>query len=165
MHRVLVPFAIFVFSTGVTGCGPPDATMTESQIVSTTQSVLRASQRMRKASSLGDWDTMGSFYSDSPQFRFYENGRLQYASAQDVRAALSAMSSGTTIVTGYTETEVNVLSSKHATIGALYRSHYSDSTGITYEWSGVLSVLWVQEEDGWRILSGHSSALQSATDY
>jgi hypothetical protein len=158
MNKRTVAISIILVTFVSLGCSSDKNDLTSSQIAEITDEVLTASTQMREYSSLGDWESMKTFYSDSPNFRFYENGALQYASSEGLKTALSNFPSSTTIQTEYKNTEVRVLSSQFVQIGALYQSHYSDSSGASFEWSGALSATWTKEAIGWRILSGHSSA-------
>ena len=158
MKQRTAAIAIIFVTLVSLSCSADRIDLTSSQIAEITDEVLNSSQQMRRYSSLGDWDSMKAFYSDSPNFRFYENGTLQYASAEDVRTALSNLPSSTTIQTEYEDTEVRVLSSHLVIVGALYQSHYSDSSGVSFKWNGALSAIWTKEGEEWRILSGHSSA-------
>ena len=57
-------------------------------------SVSSALDAFRELGSGPDPSATARFYSESPAFRFYENGALRYESAADVRVALGGLGPG-----------------------------------------------------------------------
>lgn len=106
----------------------------------------------------GAWEAAGDFYSDSPAFRFYENGELRYESADDVRAALADLGLGAQLTTEYSDTDIEPLAPGLAQVRSRFESTLRGEDGSEISYGGAVTMLWVHERGGWRILSGHSSA-------
>lgn len=140
------------------GCGADAAPLTEAHAAAIRDSVSAAMQEFRDAGTAADWEAAGDFYSESPNFRFYENGALQYRSAADVRAALEAFPSGTRIETEYRDTDVVALAPGLAHVRARFESTFTGVDGSAFGFGGAVTLIWAHEAGGWRILSGHSSA-------
>ncbi len=121
-------------------------------------SVAATMQQFRAYAERARWDSLGALYSDRGDFRFYENGTLRYGSARDVRAALAALPPGMRIRTDYRDTEITPLAPGLAVASALFSSTFADEAGTQFGFEGAVSLLWVHEPEGWRILVGHSSA-------
>ena len=140
------------------GCGPDATPLTEAHAAAIRDSVSTAMEEFRDVSTAADWEAAGDFYSESPNFRFYENGALQYRSAADVRAALGAFPPGTRIQTEYRDTDVVALAPGLALVRARFESTFTGPDGSAFGFGGAVTMIWTHETGGWRILSGHSSA-------
>lgn len=140
------------------GCGADAAPLTESHAAAIRDSVAAAMQEFRDLGTAADWEAVGDFYSESPNFRFYENGVLQYRSAADVRAALGAFPPGTRIETEYRDTDIEPLAPGLAHVRARFESTFTGADGSAFGFGGAVTMIWAHETGGWRILSGHSSA-------
>ncbi|MCY3598650.1 MAG: nuclear transport factor 2 family protein [Gemmatimonadetes bacterium] len=132
--------------------------MTEPHAAAIRDSVAAALQEFRDLGTAADWEAVGDFYSESPHFRFYENGALQYRSAADVRAALGAFPPETRIRTDYRDTDVVALAPGLAHVRARFESTFTGADGSAFGFGGAVTMIWAHETGGWRILSGHSSA-------
>ena len=140
------------------GCGADAGPLTEAHAAAIRDSVAAAMQEFRDLGTAADWEAVGDFYSESPNFRFYENGALQYRSAADVRAALGAFPPGTRIETAYRDTDVVALAPGLAHVRARFESTFTGADGSAFGFGGAVTLIWAHEAGGWRILSGHSSA-------
>jgi hypothetical protein len=141
-----------------TGCQYSSHRLTDSHAEAIQDSVVAALSRLRQYSAAAEWDSVGTFYSGAPAFRFFESGQLQYGSAADVRSALANLPAGMSIATQYRDTEIQALAPGLALVGTMFETTFSDSTGVQFGFGGALTMLWVHEPGGWRILNGHSSA-------
>ncbi|MDE2664465.1 MAG: nuclear transport factor 2 family protein [Gemmatimonadota bacterium] len=121
-------------------------------------SVSATLEEFRAMGVAGAWEAAGDFYSDSPAFRFYENGELRYASAADVRAALADLGPGAQLTTEYSDTDIAPLAPGLAQVRSRFESTLRGEDGSEVGYGGAVTMLWVHEPGGWRILSGHSSA-------
>ncbi|MDE2720358.1 nuclear transport factor 2 family protein [Candidatus Palauibacter polyketidifaciens] len=140
------------------GCGADAAPLPEAHAAAIRDSVAAAMQEFRDLGTAADWEAAGDFYSESPNFRFYENGVLQYRSAADVRAALGAFPPGMRIETEYRDTDVVALAPGLAQVRARFESTITGADGSSFGFDGAVTMIWAHETGGWRILSGHSSA-------
>ena len=121
-------------------------------------SVSSALEAFRELGSGSDPTVVGGFYSESPAFRFYENGTLRYASAAELRAALEGLGPGTRITTEYSDVDIEALAPGLALVRSLFESTLHGEGGFAFNYGGAMTTVWVHESDGWRILSGHTSA-------
>ena len=142
------------------GCqaGADPAELSEAHAAAIRDSVSSALQAFRELGSGPDPTAAAGFYSESPAFRFYENGMLRYGSAADVRAALEGVGAGMRITTEYSDTDVAALAPGLALVRSLFESRLQGESGFALTYGGAMTTVWVHEADGWRILSGHTSA-------
>lgn len=140
------------------GCQSTPARLTEAHAAAIRDSVSAAMEEFRDLGAAADWEAAGNFYSDSPSFRFYENGELRYESADDVRAALADLGPAMRVTTEYSETDIEPLAPGLAQVRSGFESTLSGEGGFEFSYGGAVTMLWVHETGGWRILSGHSSA-------
>ena len=140
------------------GCQADSGTLTEARAAAIRDSVAAELERFRDLGAEADWDAVGDFYSESPEFRFYESGELRYRSAVDVRSALEAFGPGMRIETEYRDTEIVALAPGLAHVRALFESTLVGEGGFSVGFGGAVTMLWGHEAGGWRILGGHSSS-------
>ena len=140
------------------GCQDSSGRLTDSHAAAIQDSVASALMQLRQYSAAAQWDSVGTLYSHSPGFRFFESGRLEYESAAEVRSALASLSGGMSINTDYRDTEIHAIAPGLAVASTLFETTFSDSDGGGFTFGGALTMLWVHEPGGWRILNGHSSA-------
>lgn len=140
------------------GCGSDAARLTEAHAAAIRDSVAATLDEFRAMGIASAWEAAGNFYSESPAFRFYENGELRYESADDVRAALADLGPAMRVTTEYSETDIEPLAPGLAQVRSRFESTLSGEGGFEFNYGGAVTMLWVHETGGWRILSGHSSA-------
>jgi ketosteroid isomerase-like protein len=141
-----------------TGCQYSSHRLTDAHAEAIRDSVAAALSQFRQYSAAAEWDSLGAFYSDAPTFRFFESGQLQYGSAAEVRSALANLPADMRITTNYRDTEIQALAPGLALASTMFETTFSDGGGARFDFGGALTVLWVHEPGGWRILNGHSSA-------
>lgn len=140
------------------GCRADAAPLPEAHAASIRDSVATAMDTFREIGSGPDPTAVVDFYSESPTFRFYENGELRYRSAADVRTALESLPPGMRITTEYSDTDIEALAPGLALVRSLFASTIEGEGGFEFGYGGAVTMLWVHEPGGWRILTGHSSA-------
>jgi hypothetical protein len=113
--------------------------------------------QFQRASEETLWDSVAGFYSEKPEFRFFESGILQYESAQAVRQALGGLPSDTQISTAYEATQIQPLAPGVALVSASFETTFSNAIGTGFSYGGVLTLVWINESGAWRILNGHTS--------
>ena len=148
------------------GCQPDmDAGgLSEAHAAAIRDSVSTALDAFRELGSGPDPTAAARFYSESPAFRFYENGALRYESAADVRAALRGLGPAMRITTEYSGIDIVALAPGIALVRSLFESTVQGEGGSAFTYGGAMTTVWVHEADGWRILSGHTSAPVPARD-
>ena len=142
------------------GCRPDadSAGLSEAHAAAIRDSVSSALDEFRELGSGPDPTAAGGFYSESPAFRFYESGALRYRSAADVRAALEGLGPGMRVTTEYSDTGIEALAPGVALVRSLFESTLEGEGGFAFTYGGAMTAVWIHEPDGWRILSGHTSA-------
>jgi ketosteroid isomerase-like protein len=140
------------------GCQPSAPDLTAAHADAIQDSLANVLEQFRQHSAAAEWNAVGAFYSDSPDFRFFESGELRYGSAEAVRSALAGLPPGTSIITDYRDREILALAPGLATVSTLFESTFTDGGGSQFTWGGALTLIWVHELEGWRMLRGHSSA-------
>ena len=113
-----------------------------------------------------DLDSAGTFYSDSPDFHWIEDGEVRYRSAQESReslAELGAMASATELtVSGLSVTALS------ADI-AVAACHFTQTVQVAeggpgFSFSGAISIVLRRENCRWLFLAGHTSSARPRTD-
>ncbi|WP_425152842.1 DUF4440 domain-containing protein [Candidatus Palauibacter sp.] len=140
------------------GCQADAAPLSEARAASIRDSVATAMDTFREIGSGPDPSAVAGLYSESPTFRFYENGELRYRSAADVRAALEGLPPSMRISTEYSDTDIEALAPGLALVRSLFESTIEGEGGFEFGYGGAVTMLWTHEPGGWRILSGHTSA-------
>lgn len=113
-----------------------------------------------------DLDSAGTFYSDSPDFRWIEDGEVRYRSAQESReslAELGAMASATELTVS--DLSVTGLSADIA----IAACHFTQTVQVAeggpgFSFSGAMSIVLRREGGRWLFLAGHTSSARSRTD-
>ncbi|MDE2654041.1 MAG: nuclear transport factor 2 family protein [Gemmatimonadota bacterium] len=159
LHRPALTAACLALCASL-GCQPDvdPGGLSEAHAAAIRDSVASALNAFRELGSGPDPAAAGSFYSESPSFRFYENGALRYESAADVRAALMALGPAMRITTEYSDVDIAALAPGIAIVRSLFESTVRGEGGPAFTYGGAMTTVWVHEADGWRILSGHTSA-------
>jgi hypothetical protein len=107
----------------------------------------------------GHWDSAGAYYSNSPDFRWVEEGKVVARSAQDIRKYLGAMQPTMRIRTVYDSVETTALAPGIASVVTAFSTTMGDSGSAGFTFAGELTMTMIHERDGWVILNGHSSAV------
>ncbi len=62
------------------------------------------------------------------------------------------------ITTEYSDIDIEALAPGLALVRSLFESTLQGEGGFEFNYGGAMTTVWVHEADGWRILSGHTSA-------
>ncbi|MBK8197551.1 MAG: nuclear transport factor 2 family protein [Acidobacteria bacterium] len=106
----------------------------------------------------GEFALLKPMYSERAGFRWVENGRVAYASAQDAAAALDMAATG-----GYTadmdlqHRDITPLSKTAAAVSADYTLAFDFGPGAQFTSQGAFTGVVVKEDDDWKFLIGHLS--------
>lgn len=137
---------------------PPCSALTAVHAAAIRDSAQAVLDAFRRYSAKGQWDSLGSLYADEANFRWLEQGVVQYRSPAILRQALRRVPPGTRIETSYNDTQAVALAPGVASITTAFRTQFVDQGRPGAEFSGVLNMTLVHREAGWRILVGHSSS-------
>lgn len=114
------------------------------------------------AASALDLDSAGSFYSDSDDFQWLEQGVVRYGSAQAAResfAGLAAMASSARLT--LSDLTVTAL----GPVAAVATCHFVQEIGIDggagFSFSGAMTIVLRNEDGRWVFVSGHSSSAET----
>jgi len=138
--------------------GPETTRMTAvhgAAIRDSAQAILDA---FRRYSATGQWDSLAGLYADDANFRWLEQGVVQYRSPALMAQALRRVPPNTRIETSYHDTQIVALAPGVASITTAFHTRFVDEGTPGAEFGGVLDMTLVHREAGWRILLGHSSS-------
>ena len=114
--------------------------------------------RFRELGSGPDPTAVGGLCSESPAFRFRGSAALRCVSAADLRAALRGPGSAVRITTECSDIDIEAPAAGVALVRYLFESALRGEGGFASTCRGAMTTVRVQEADGWRILSSHTSA-------
>jgi hypothetical protein len=155
----LVPF-VAVGAVLAGACGVPAAQpLTAVRAAAIRDSVQATLDTFRRYSAAGQWDSLAALYANDADFRWLEQGVIQYRSAAQIREALRRASPTTRIETDYWDTKIVPLAPGVAAVATAFHTKLIESgNSPSREFSGVLDMTVVHRDGGWRILMGHSSS-------
>lgn len=108
----------------------------------------------------GDFTLLKPMYSDQAGFRWIENGRVAYDSAEDAARALDfASTAGYTADMDLINPEITPLSVHAAAVTADYTLAFDFGPGAQFASEGVFTAVLVNEDGAWKFLQGHLSEL------
>jgi SnoaL-like protein len=155
-------FIAAVVASITAGCARPAAAppsqLTDAWASAIRDSAATALQAIRRHSEAAQWDSLAVMYSETPGFRFVENGTVRYRSAAAIRQALSSVPIGTRIQTQYRDTEIAALAPGLADVATLFETSFIDPGGARFSFQGAVTLILAHEPGGWRIIRGHSSS-------
>jgi len=96
-------------------------------------------------------------YVSDDRLSWYEDGRLKYDSVETVLKALKSMPSTMGFETSYTDTTIEMLSGRIATMHTKFDSKIISNGKPVFGWSGVTTMVLEKDDTHWKALSGHSS--------
>jgi len=141
-------------------CGVPAAPtmMTASHAAAIRDSAQAVLDAFRRYSAEGRWDSLAGLYAADADFRWLEQGMIQYRSPAQIREAMNRVSPTTRIETSYLDTRIVALAPGAAAIATTFHTKFMEAGVQRAEFGGVLDMVVVHREGGWRILLGHSSS-------
>ena len=159
LHRFGVVVALGTVPLGA--CQPADAPrpMTAAHAAAIGDSVQATLDAFRRYSAAGQWDSLAGLYDESPDFRWMELGVVRYRSTAQIREELRRVAPGTRIETTHHDTEIVALAPGAASIATAFHTKFVDSRnpgGV--EFGGVITMVLLHREAGWRIVVGHTSS-------
>jgi len=155
-------FIASIVASGAVGCAgppaPPPSQLTDAWASAIRDSAATTLQAIRRHSEASQWDSLALLYSESPGFRFIENGTVRYRSAAAIREALASVPKGTRMQTQYRDTEIAALAPGLADVATLFETAFVDSGGARFSFQGAVTLILAHEPAGWRVIRGHSSS-------
>jgi hypothetical protein len=142
-------------------CQPAGAPrqMTAAHGAAIRDSVQATLDAFRRYSAAGQWDSLAALYDESPEFRWVEQGVVQYRSAGQIRQALRRVSPGTRIETTHHDTQIAALAPGAASVATAFHTRFVDPRSPAgMEFGGVITMVLAHRAGGWRIVVGHTSA-------
>jgi len=151
---------VAVLASSLAACVPPsNQPMTAAHAAAIRDSVQVTLDAFRRYSAAGQWDSLGALYAPESEFRWLEQGMVQYRKASEIREALRRVPRTSRIETTYNDTEIVPLAPGVAVVAtAFYTRLLEPGRSTSVEFGGVLDMTLVHREAGWRILLGHSSS-------
>lgn len=143
------------------GCRPAQGPhpMTAAHAAAIQDSVQAVLDAFTRYSAAGQWDSLGTLYDDGGDFRWMEQGIVQYRSAAQIREALTRVARGTRIETTYHDTQIVPLGPGAASVATAFHTRFVDSANPqAVEFGGVTTMTLAHREAGWRIVAGHTSS-------
>ena len=137
---------------------PARQEMTAVHAAAIRDSVQATLDAFRRYSAAGQWDSLASLYADDKDFRWMDQGMIQYRTAAQIRQALRRVAPGTRAETSYFDTSILPLAPGVAAVTTIFHTRFSEAGKPRAENGGVLDMIFVHRADGWKILFGHSSS-------
>jgi hypothetical protein len=141
-------------------CVPDGPSMTATHAAAIRDSAQALLDTFQRYAAEGRWDSLASLYANDADFRWLEQGTVQYRSAAQIREALRRVGPGTRIESSYLDTRVVALAPGAAAIATTFHTKLLEGGAERLAFGGVLDLVLVHREGGWRILFGHSSSRQ-----
>lgn len=124
-------------------------------IVDSVQTMLTA---WRDAFNARDFARAASFYSNDPDFRWYENGELKFRSGAELADTMQAEGPGfRTLAMSLINTQITPLAAGSAAVSTEFDEKIVDTTGTTLGFVGAVTMTVVHGDSGWKFLVGHTS--------
>ncbi len=141
-------------------CAAPTAKLTIEHRRAMIDSVQTALDNWRGAINGKRFAQAATFYSSSPDFRWYEDGQLKYRSAREVGDSMQAMT-GVLQSMSFTliEPDITPLAPGVATISTAFVQKLTDTAGSTMGYAGAITATMIDSDSGWKFLVGHTSAI------
>jgi ketosteroid isomerase-like protein len=131
-------------------------------IVDSVQTVLTA---WRDAFDAMDFARVASFYSNDPDFRWFENGELKFRSGREIGDSMKAEGPGFRALTvSLIEPEITALAPGVAEVTTNFAQKITDTTGQMIGLAGAITMTVVHGDSGWKFLVGHVSLVTPSPD-
>jgi len=112
-------------------------------------------------SAVGNWDALLGLYADTPDFRWIEDGTIEYGSVDAIRRAIADMPQGMRIVTTHDDVTITPLAPGLAWVSLQFHSMFLQPSGTGFAVSGASTMVMKDGSSGWHIVGGHSSTSRS----
>jgi len=158
MKRLVLLSALATIGTVGACPGSPGATMTAMHAAAIRDSAQATLDAFRRYSAAGQWDSLAGLYADDADFRWMDQGVIQYRTAAQIRQALRRVAPKTRSETTYFDTKIVALAPGVAAVSTIFHTQFTEAGKPGAEYGGVLDMTLVHRDSGWKILLGHSSS-------
>lgn len=138
---------------------PPGATASAADLSGAAEQARAAVTAYIEAINAMDFDSAGSFYSESPGFQWIEDGAIRYRSASESRESLAGLERMAS------STELTVADLSVTAMGpdaAVASCHFAQTIGVEggpgFAFAGALTIVLRNEDGRWLFVSGHTSS-------
>jgi ketosteroid isomerase-like protein len=139
-------------------CAPPAPTLTTTHRAAIVDSVQATLTAWRDAFNAKDFGRAATFYSNDPDFRWFEDGELKYRSGKEIGDTMKAEAPGfRALSVSLIEPQVTALAPGVAAVTMNFAQTITDTTGNTIGIVGAVSATMVHADSGWQFLVGHAS--------
>ena len=158
--------SLVVLATLTADCGPPArAVLTAGHRAAIVDSVQASLTAWRDAFNARDFRRAAAFYSNDPEFRWFEDGELKYRSGKEIGDTMQAEAPAfRAFSVSLIEPEVTALAPGVAVVTMNFAQKITDTTGQMIGIVGAVSATMIHADSGWRFLVGHTSLLPPPPD-
>lgn len=112
-----------------------------------------------EAINTGNYSAAAAIYSNRADFLWVEDGAVRYESAQEAGASLASLADYGGVQFAFTTPRIVLLDND---VASLFTEHTTTigSGNTAFTFSGAMTIIFVLEEDAWRIAGGHTSSPQ-----
>ena len=154
-----------LFAAVLVACAAPAPAFSPAHRTAIIDSVHTLLVAWRDALNARDFARAGGYYSNDSAFRWYEDGKLAYTSAQAIRDTKKAMAPGLRgIDVTLIDPKITALGPGAAIVTVEFTEKITDTTGRLVGFAGALSLTVVHADSGWQFLVGHNSSLPPPAD-
>jgi ketosteroid isomerase-like protein len=147
------------------GCRAASTRLTvehRSAIVDSVQAVLTT---WSDAFNAKDFARAASFYSNDPEFRWFENGELKFRSGKEIGDTMKAEAPGfRALALALIEPQITALAPGVAEVTTNFAEKITDTSGQMIGLAGAISMTVVHSDSGWKFLIGHVSLITPSPD-
>ena len=159
--RVLV--VVLLLALGGAGCQPPAAVglsdAHSDAIADSIRSMLTAWSEGTRQESL---DRLADRYADDPRFIWVEDGRVRYRSVDAIREAVESLKTQfSSERTEFIEPSTTPLAPGVAHVATRFRTTLRRESGSEIRYGGAMTMTLIHTDEGWKMLSGHTSTQQT----
>ena len=156
--RLMRAFVVTILIAGLAGCATSGARQTQS----VTGEIREAFRSFEAALNRGDYSAALAFYADDPRFIAYEDGETRYRAYADLAATYAQLPSYGKGVFRYDDLVVRALNADHAYLSTSFWTSFGAKGQPGYfQFEGVMTVVLERFEEGWKMLTIHSSTRKS----
>lgn len=143
----------------VAACSPPSGELPEGHAAAIRDSVSAFLADWSAGEEEGDWQALLDRYADDARFVWTEDGRVRYRSVAEVRDGLQELGrSFSGMTTEFVDPVVTPLAPGLANVTTRFRTTLRSAETPAVTFGGAMTMTLVRENEGWRILQGHTSS-------
>lgn len=149
----------------VAACSSPGPALTAAHRAAIVDSVRGMLTAWQEAFNARDFARAAAYYSNDPEFRWFENGELKFRSGREIGDTMRANAPGfRSLALSLITPEITPLAPGVALVTTNFAEKITDTTGQMTGFAGAISMTLVHADSGWKFLSGHSSLVAPLPD-